>query len=144
MVKCGNEMLTPQEAPPLAAELRAHMTSPPVVPYIVDPIPEIPRVPKNPGPLAGETIWHQDPDRKQLHSELVRDGMERARLRGKRIGRPRVSDQPGFNERFDEVVKRIDIGELSRRKSAQELQIGYSTLKRILDARDINAQIYLT
>ena len=119
MVKCGNEVLTPYEAPPLAAELRAHTTSPPVVPYTVAPISERPRVPKTPGPLAGETIWYQDPDRKQFHSELVRDGMEQARLRGKHIGRPRLSDEPGFAERLDEAVKRIDIGEVSRRKAAQ-------------------------
>ena len=131
-------MLVPQEAPPLAAQLRAHTTSPPVVPHIVDPIPDKPRVPKNPSPLAGETIWYRDPDRKQLGSELVLDGMERARLSGKRIGRPRVSDEPGFTNRFDEVVKRIATGELSRRKAAQELQIGYSTLKRLLDGRNIN------
>ena len=66
-------MLVPQEAPPLAAQLRAHTTSLPVVPHIVDPIPDKPRVPKNPSPLGGETIWYRDPDRKQLHSEL---GME--------------------------------------------------------------------
>ena len=64
--------------------------------------------------------------------------MERARLSGKRVGRPRVSDEPGSTNRFDEVVKRIATGELSRRKAAQELQIGYSTLKRLLDGRNIN------
>ena len=136
LVKCGEEVLTPQEAPPLAAELRSHVTSPPVVPYVLDPIPERQtRPPKPPGPLAGETIWYQDPTRKQLHRELVRAGMERAKESGKRIGRPRVSDESGFEERFNKVVERIESGELSRRKAALELDIGYATLKRLLDAR---------
>jgi hypothetical protein len=47
--------------------------------------------------------------------------MERARLSGKRVGRPRVSDELGFTDRFDEALKRIATGELSRRKAAQEL-----------------------
>jgi len=136
LVKCGVEVLTPQEAPPLAAELRSHVTSPPVVPYVLDPTPERPtRPPKPPGPLAGETIWYEDPTRRKLHRELVLEGMERARQGGKRIGRPRVSDQPGFGQRFSEVVERIESGELSRRKAALELEIGYATLKRLLDAR---------
>ncbi len=61
--------------------------------------------------------------------------MERARDSGKRIGRPRVSDEPGFEKRFGEVVERVETGELSRRKAALELEIGYATLKRLLDAR---------
>ncbi len=139
VVKCGEEVLTPQQAPPLAAELRSHVTSPPVVPYLLDPIPSRPQVPKSPGPLAGETIWYEDPTRKQLHRELVLAGMERARQGGKRIGRPRVSDQPGFQQRFSEVAERIESGELSRRKAALELEIGYATLKRLLDARGVSS-----
>ena len=136
-MKCGEEVLTPEEAPPLAAELRSHVTSPPVVPYVLDPIPTKPQVPKTPGPLAGETIWYKDPTRKKLHRELVREGMERARESGKHIGRPRVSDEPGFEERFNKVVERIESGALSRRKAALELEIGYATLKRLLDARGL-------
>jgi len=45
--------------------------------------------------------------------------MERARLSGKRVGRPRVSDELGFTDRFDEALKRIATGELSRRKAAR-------------------------
>lgn len=137
LVKCGDEVLIPQEAPPLAAELRSHVTSPPVVPYVLDPIPPRPQVPKTPGPLAGKTIWYEDPTRKKLHRELVQAGMERARESGKRIGRPRVSDQSGFEQRFSEVVERIETRELSRRKAALELEIGYATLKRLLDARGL-------
>ncbi len=65
-------------------------------------------------------------------------GMERARQRGKRIGRPRVSDEPGFEERFKEVVERLETGAISRRQAALELGIGFATLKRLLDARMVS------
>ena len=93
------------------------------------------RVPVLPGPLAGETIWYEDPARKQVHRDLVVAGMERARQQGKRIGRPRVNERPEFAQRFAQVVERLDAGGLSRRKAARELDIGYATLKRLLDAR---------
>ena len=67
--------------------------------------------------------------------------MERARDSGKRIGRPRVSDEPGFEESFSEVVERIESGALSRRKAALELGIGYATLKRLLDARGLTTKV---
>ena len=40
----------------------------------------------------------------------------------------------GFRRRFAEVLVRLDSGELSRRKAAKELGVGYATLKRLLDA----------
>ena len=70
-----------------------------------------------------------------MHSKLVREGMKRAKQRGKRIGRPKVSDIPGFQENFYEVVELIEEGNLSRRKASLKLGIGYATLKRLLDAR---------
>ena len=66
--------------------------------------------------------------------ELVRAGMEWARLRGKRIGRPKVTEREGFLQRFEAVVERVGPGGLSRRQAARELAIGYATLKRLLDA----------
>ena len=85
-------------------------------------------------PLAGETIWYEDPSRKQLHRDLVLAGMERARKQGKRIGRPRVSERPEFEQQFTAVVERIGLGGLSRRQAARELGIGFATLKRLLDS----------
>ena len=67
--------------------------------------------------------------------ERVKAGMERARRQGHRIGRPRVIDQRGFKGRFGAILERLDRGELSRRKAAKELGIGYATLKRLLDGR---------
>ena len=85
------------------------------------------------GPLAGETIWYEDDARKHVHRDLVVAGMERARQQGKRIGRPRVSERPEFEQRFAAVVERIGPGGLSRRQAAKQLGIGYATLKRLLD-----------
>ena len=72
----------------------------------------------------------------ELIRERVKAGMDRARRQGKRIGRPRVTERPGFSRRFGAILERLGEGELSRRQAARELGIGYATLKRLLDARD--------
>ena len=139
LVRHRNQILIPQEAPALASELRARIPAGPVMPTLPDPDPtdwrpkQRERAPVTKGPLAGETIWYEDPARKQLHRDLVLAGMEQARQRGKRIGRPRVSERPEFEQRFTAVVERIGLGGISRRQAAQELGIGYATLKRMLD-----------
>jgi len=65
--------------------------------------------------------------------ERVRAGMERARKQGHKIGRPRVMDRRGFKRRFGAVLERLQNGEVSRRQAARELDIGYATLKRLID-----------
>ena len=70
-----------------------------------------------------------------MQRNLVLAGMERARQQGKRIGRPRVSERPEFAQRFTAVVECIGPGGLSRRQAAKELDIGYATLKRLLDTQ---------
>ena len=144
MVRHRDQILTPQEAPALATELRARVTAGPVMAVLPNPDPTDWR-PKQrvralvpPGPLAGETIWYEDAARKQVHRDLVVAGMERARQQGKRIGRPRVSERPEFEQRFATVVQRIGLGGLSRRQAAQELGIGYATLKRLLDSQGMS------
>ncbi len=72
----------------------------------------------------------------ELIGERVRAGMERARRQGKRIGRPKVSDNPRFAVPYKKVCDRLRTGELSRRQAAQQLGIGYATLKRLLDDHD--------
>ncbi len=67
--------------------------------------------------------------------ERVKAGMDRARRQGKRIGRPKVTERKGFTPRFKDVLKRLAAGDMSRRKAAKELRIGYATLKRLLDAK---------
>ena len=71
----------------------------------------------------------------EMIRERVKAGMDRARRQGKQIGRPRVTDRRGFQIKFEEVVCQLNAGEISRRKAANELRIGYATLKRLLDAR---------
>ena len=69
--------------------------------------------------------------------ERVKAGMDRTRKQGKRIGRPRVTDRRGFSRRFGAILERVSAGDLSRRQAARELNIGYATLKRLLDAEGI-------
>lgn len=63
----------------------------------------------------------------------MKTGRERAAGQGKKIGRPRVTDRPGFSRRAKTILERLYAGELSRRRAAKELGIGYATLKRLLD-----------
>ncbi len=148
LVRHREQILTPQEAPALATELRDRVTAGPVTAVLPDPDPtdwepkQRVRAPVPPGPLAGEAIWYEDPARKQVHRDLVVAGMERARQQGKRVGRPRVNERPEFAQRFAQVVERLDAGGVSRRKAARELDIGYATLKRLLDAREQAAPIH--
>jgi DNA invertase Pin-like site-specific DNA recombinase len=69
----------------------------------------------------------------ELIRERVRAGMERARRQGKRIGRPKVTERRGFQEHYKTLIERLSAGEISRRRAARELGIGYATLKRLLD-----------
>lgn len=66
--------------------------------------------------------------------ERIKAGMERAARQGKKIGRPKVTDRQGFATRYKTILERLDSGELSRRKAAKELGIGYATFKRLLDS----------
>lgn len=69
----------------------------------------------------------------ELIRERVKAGMERAARQGKKIGRPKVSDRRGFETRYKTVLERVKTGDISRRRAARELGIGYATLKRLLD-----------
>jgi hypothetical protein len=143
LVRHRDQILTPQDAPPLAGELRARVPESTVMVFQPNPDPTdwrpTPRVkvPVIPGPLTGDPIWYEDPARKQLHRDLVLAGMERAREQGKRIGRPRVRERPGFDQRFIQVVECIGPEGITQTQAARELGIGYATLKRLLDAQVI-------
>ena len=71
----------------------------------------------------------------EMIRERVKAGMDRARRQGKRIGRPPVTSRRGFKTRCMAVIRRVEAGELSKRKAAKELGIGSATLKRIMDAQ---------
>ncbi len=70
----------------------------------------------------------------ELIRERVKAGMDRARKHGRRIGRPRVTERRWFTTRFKTILERLRREEVSRRAAARELEIGYTTLKRLLDA----------
>ena len=86
----------------------------------------------------GEALYYITVAYAQLERGILRErvkaGMERARKQGKRIGRPRVTERRGFDRRLGAVLERVASGELSRRQAAQELGIGYATLKRLIDS----------
>ena len=82
-----------------------------------------------------KVIWYEDSQMMAIHRQLVRSGMNRARQPGKCIGRTRVIERPEFLERYEAVLNRIRTEPLSQRQAAKLLQIGYATLKRLMDAK---------
>jgi len=137
LVSYRGMVLTPSEAPALAASLRDQASAiPKEIPPAPEQTPEWERQPSapTPGKQSSPTIWYEDSNLKRRHRELVKAGMERARNLGKRIGRPPVTERDGFAGRFREVVERIGPGGLSHRQAARELNVGFATLKRLLDA----------
>ena len=65
--------------------------------------------------------------------ERVKDSIDRGARQGKKIGRPRLTDRIGFKTRYKTILERLSAGDISRRRAAKELGIGYATLKRPLD-----------
>jgi hypothetical protein len=136
------KILTPQDAPPLAATLRAQAIETPDYP----PMWKEPKPPRPPrvrkwrkqnrkwvGPLAGDGNWLEDPVRRNKHRELTRAGMERARQAGKQIGVLRVEERDGFAEKFALVLVQLETKAITRRQAANNLGISGPTLKRVLD-----------
>jgi transposase len=138
LVYYQGKILTPQEAPPLATSLRAYANTALENGYLAAPTPscsEFEDLRSEAGETQHRVIWYEDSAMKQIHRELVKAGMARARQQGKRIGRPRVSERPEFTQQFATVTDRITLGIISKRQAAKELGIGYATLARLLDAR---------
>jgi transposase len=125
--------LNPKEAPPLAAALREMATLPLPKCYEFEEPEKEEELPLP--PVQPRSIWYEDSELRRLHGELTRSGMERARERGKQLGRPKVTDRPGFEQHLDSVASRITSGEISRTQGARELAISSGTLKLLLDAR---------
>ena len=88
----------------------------------------------------GEALFHITIAYAQLERGILRErvkaGMERARKQGHKIGRPRVMDRRGFKNSFGVVLAKLADGKLSRSQAAKELNIGYATLIRLIDARE--------
>ena len=70
--------------------------------------------------------------------ERVMAGVQKARQQGHQIGRPRVMDRPGFQDRYGAVLECLRRGEISRCQAAKVLDIGYATLKRFLDKEPVD------
>lgn len=143
------KILTPQDAPPLAATLRAQAKNIPDYPAMwkEPPPPKPPRVRKGRkqnriyiGPLSGEGNWLEDPLRKKIHSDLTKAGMERARQAGKQIGVIPVDKLEGFAEKFAPVLEQLEKQAITRKQAAKELGISGPTLKRVLDDRKAATQ----
>ncbi len=134
-----DRILTPQDAPPLAATLRAQANNVPDYPVMwkEPPPPKVRKRRKRNckwiGPLAGDGNWFEDPVRRNKHRELTRAGMERARQEGKLIGVLPVEEREGFAEKFTPVLAQLEQKAITRRQAAQELGISGPTLKRVLD-----------
>ncbi len=88
----------------------------------------------------GEALYYITVAYAQMERGILRErviaGMERARKQGHKIGRPRVTDRRGFKKRFGVVLAKFHEGQVSRSQAAKELDIGYATLKRLIDARE--------
>lgn len=86
----------------------------------------------------GEALYYITMAYAQLERGILRErvkaGMDRAKAQGHQIGRPRVMDRRGFKRRFGVVLERLTHGQVSRCQAAKELNIGYATLKRLIDA----------
>ncbi len=87
----------------------------------------------------GEALYYITVAYAQLERGILRErvkaGMDRARRQGKHIGRPSVWVRRGFAKRFGAILERLNGGDISRRRAAKELGIGYATLKRLLESQ---------
>jgi hypothetical protein len=127
-VSYRGKVLTQGEAPPLAAELRDLGALPLLSPVYEPEEPEKLEIPSKP---QIRRMWYEDSELRHLHGEQTKAGMVKARERGKRLGRPKVDEAPGFELRSSLVFKRLSSGEITRTQAAQELGISCGTLQRV-------------
>ncbi|SRR6266566_9491236 len=74
---------------------------------------------------------------RDLIAERVKEGMRLAASKGVKLGRPSVTDGPGFHRRWPPVREAVLNGALSRRKAARQLRIGATTLRRLLGDSEV-------
>jgi len=117
--------------PPHPTELRDLSALPLLSPVYEPEEPEKPEVPP-PQPQIRKT-WYEDSELRRLHGEQTKAGLVKARERGKRLGRPKVDEIPGFELRSFSIFKRIASGEITRTQAAGELGMSPGTLTRVFD-----------
>jgi len=79
--------------------------------------------------LCGAQGWSVD--REYVRKALAADFT--IKITTKKTGRPKVTDRPGFEARYETVLERLRAGDISKRRAAKDLGIGYATLKRLID-----------
>jgi hypothetical protein len=129
------KVITPGDAPPLAAVLRARSDEYSVAPTPSFTEPEDTERDIEKSVTEAKVLWHQDSLMVQAHRELIKAGIERARKQGKCIGRPRVTERPAFLQKYAAFIRRIGPERISLRKAATELGVSKSTVDRFLDAQ---------
>ena len=86
----------------------------------------------------GEALYYITVAYAQLERGILRErvkaGMARARKEGHKIGRPKVTDRRGFKRDYGVVLESLQRGSISRNQAAKQLNIGYATLKRLIDS----------
>lgn len=98
LVSHRGTILTPGEAPPLAAALRAYAAASRAKPHTDEeattsiPIETVAEL-ESPGEIRPRLVWYEDSAMMQRHRERVKAGMEQARQKGRPIGRPRLVHQ---------------------------------------------------
>jgi DNA invertase Pin-like site-specific DNA recombinase len=69
---------------------------------------------------------------RDLIRERVLEGLENARRKGSRLGRPSVLARPGFGERWLEARALLVDQRIGKRAAARQLKVGAGTLERLL------------
>jgi DNA invertase Pin-like site-specific DNA recombinase len=68
-----------------------------------------------------------------LIRERVKEGLQNARRKGAKLGRPSVTERPGFAHDWALVRAEMAAGGLSYRAAAKRLSIGVATLTRLVE-----------
>jgi transposase len=145
LVSYQGQVIPSRTVPRQARQLRGHGVlglkhGPKATPLVRCPLGEVSRngaAPHGLEPGAAEALLSLvDAARLVWHSQSIKQGMERARQQGRRIGRPPTRDRHWLRPDFIEAERRIREGTLSAGRAAKELGMGYATLKRLLAERD--------
>lgn len=83
----------------------------------------------SPGTSVLEEVFKLNRD---AFSKCVRAGMDRAKVRGVRLGRPPVTTRPIVQRHWPLLRGRIESGDISRREAARLLGVGEASVRRLL------------